>query len=388
MMFHPLTGSEPWLQSIDSDHSWRANPLPIFCDAGSVDCSYPGLNPLPRDAALNAGNGQFPIWESCLLRPAFRDFYQDWENGDQNFPDLNDAPSADPSDPNPPLATLTPTGNIYVNGGTTYVGNGHAFTLGATDTVFTTAYVNVEYRIYPDGGTPGAWQPLANGGSFSIPSDAGDGLWHVEYRTEDPCHTFVDESGVGADPLPPATGSATFILDTTAPVITIVTPLNGQLFDTDDMSAIDYSVDDGVNGSGVASHAVTFNGTAATDGQVLDMFLLDTGTHTIRVTSVDNLGNGSELTWTFQLQATSASLMSNIDRGAMLKLIRDKETYVKLRIYALAAAVRHAGFDHKGEWDALKLMLAELKLKRGKMIIPSYGDKIAKWAQEIIDQKR
>ncbi len=146
IMFHPLSGVDPWLVSIDSDHSWRSNPLPIFCAVGSADCDVPGINPLPRDATLNAGNGQFPIWESCLLRPAFRDYFQDWENGAENFPDLNDAPSADSSDPNPPVSTLTPTGNIYSNGGTTYVGNGHSFTLGATDGVFTNAFVNVQYR--------------------------------------------------------------------------------------------------------------------------------------------------------------------------------------------------------------------------------------------------
>jgi hypothetical protein len=144
------------------------------CPAGDPDCDFPGLDPTPRDAALNAGNGQFPVWESCLLRPVFRDLFVDWENGAENFPDLNDPVSADAGDTNPPVATLTPGGNIYSDGTTIFVGDGHSFTLGAVDTVFTNAFVNVDYRAYLDGTTPGAWQPLDNGGTFSIPLDGGD----------------------------------------------------------------------------------------------------------------------------------------------------------------------------------------------------------------------
>ena len=388
VMFHPLAGVDPWLVSIDSDHSWRSNPLPIFCAVGSVDCDVPGINPLPRDASLNAGNGQFPIWESCLLRPAFRDFFQDWENGAENFPDLNDAPSADSSDPNAPVSTLTPTGNIYSNGGTTYVGNGHSFTLAATDAVFTNAFVNVQYRYYLDGTTPGDWQSLSNGGSFSIPGNSGDGVWRIDYRAEDPCHTFVDESGAGTDPLPPDTQSTTVVLDTTAPVITIVSPVANTLFDTDDMSLIDYSVEDGALGSGVASHSVTLDGGAAVDGQVLDMFLLSTGVHTIHVTSVDNLGNGSELTWTFEMQATSQSLIANIDRGYVTKQIRSRETYLLMRYRVTMAAVAHAMNDHETEWKRLRLLIAEIEKARGKTINVAYANKIIGWAQETIDAQR
>jgi hypothetical protein len=118
------------------------------------------------------------------------------------------------------------------------------------------------------------------------------------------------------------------------------------------------------------------------------MFLLATGIHTIHVTSVDNLGNGSQLTWTFEMQATSESLMGNIDRGAGARLISDKDTYVRLRVYALSASVRHAMNNHKGEWDALKLMIDELKRKRGKTVNAAYADKMVAWAQEIISQKR
>ncbi len=388
VMFHPLTGTDPWLQSIDSDHSWRSNPLPVFCEVGSANCNVPGTNPIARDAALNAGNGQFPLWESCLLRPAFRDYFQDWENGAQNFPDLNDPPSADASDPNPPVSTLTPTGNVHVNGGTTYIGDGHSFTLGATDTVFTNSYVNVEYRFYPDGTTPGAWLPLSNGGTFAIPTGAGDGVWRIDYRTEDPCHTFVDESGTGTDPLPSASSTTTVILDTTAPVITIVTPLNKQLFDSDDFSAIDFTLEDGVNGSGVETHTVTLDGGAAVDGQVLDMFLLATGVHTIHVTAVDNLGNGSQLTWTFSMQATSQSLIGNLDRGFQEGLITNALVYLRLRNLLVLALIPHNTGNHQLEWHRLAAFQNEIKTNSLNSIDKPFGAKMTLWAGEIIKQRR
>ncbi|MEX1157302.1 MAG: hypothetical protein WEC79_00040 [Thermomicrobiales bacterium] len=385
VMYHALTGADPWLLTIDSDHSWRSNPLPIFCAIGSADCDFPGLDPLPRPLAQNAGNGQFPIWESCLLRPAFRDLYLDWENGALNFPDLNDPPSADASDPHAPEATLIPSGNIFISGGTTYVGSGHTLTLGATDTVFTTSSVNVEYRYYPDGTTPGAWQPLANGGTFAIPSDAGDGVWKVDYRSEDPCHTFVNESGTGTDPLAPeATKTLTYVLDTTAPVITITSPPAGSVFDTDDFSNIAYTVSDGGIGSGVASDAVTFDGDAATNGQQLDMFFLDPGVHTIVVSSVDNLGNASEETRLFEVHATAESLASNLTRAFEMDLLKNKGIYNSLHSKMQAADAAHDRGQHATEWNLLNAFVNQLEAQRGKGIDLTTANRFIAFALDLI----
>ena len=64
--------------------------------------AYP-RQPTPRDTnpdtgeLLTGGSGRYPIWESCVLRPAFRALFTDWENGAANFPDLGDAVSPDPA---------------------------------------------------------------------------------------------------------------------------------------------------------------------------------------------------------------------------------------------------------------------------------------------------
>ena len=91
-MVSQLSGSVPWLRSIDSDHSWRSDGRPRFCSAGDPACPG-GSGATPRDEQLDAGNDTFPLWESCLLRPTFTTLYRDWENGNSQFPALGDAPS-------------------------------------------------------------------------------------------------------------------------------------------------------------------------------------------------------------------------------------------------------------------------------------------------------
>jgi Immunoglobulin domain/Bacterial Ig domain/Immunoglobulin I-set domain len=82
----------PWLRLIDGDHAWRDDGLPRFCNGDYCDTT---TRTTPRPKELNGGSGDFPIWESCELRPAFRVLFTDWENGAQNFPDLFDTVSGD-----------------------------------------------------------------------------------------------------------------------------------------------------------------------------------------------------------------------------------------------------------------------------------------------------
>ena len=56
------------------------------------------------DLKYATGTGNFPLWESALLRPAFRKAFKDWQNGDRQFPDLGD-----PTSPHPNQQTLTPS---------------------------------------------------------------------------------------------------------------------------------------------------------------------------------------------------------------------------------------------------------------------------------------
>jgi hypothetical protein len=219
IMIDPLGGQTAyWLESILGDHAWRQDGMPLFCPEGPPTCPYKRQsNPNPPPELLVGGNGHFPIWESCLLRPAFRGLFNDWENGSDIFPDLGDEIFPDPSDPETPTSSLTQDGPHELRDGQTVIFDQNTFTLSAVDTVFRPERLNLQYRIYKEGSTPGEWQLLPNGGQFVLPPEATEGTWHIDYRSEDPCHTFVFESvGGPEDLLPPEPfHTTTFILDLT-----------------------------------------------------------------------------------------------------------------------------------------------------------------------------
>jgi hypothetical protein len=186
----------PWLDLIDGDHSWRSDGLPRFCRDfcsglyGLIDYPLPSITQSGK-AVSAGGTGAYPPWESCVLRPAFRALFSDWENDantQRNFPDLGDATSPDPaSDPNPPSITITPIGvTTTVNGVRTVLPGGRFQPIGHDD-FFTESQVKLSYRIYAAGTAPGGFQPVPNRGSFSLPGGALVGNWVVEVRAEDPC---------------------------------------------------------------------------------------------------------------------------------------------------------------------------------------------------------
>ncbi|MFV1995292.1 MAG: hypothetical protein ACC661_07630, partial [Verrucomicrobiales bacterium] len=49
------------------------------------------------DLVYPTGGGNNPLWESVVLRSAFRALFDDYQNGALSFPDLGDAPSPDPN---------------------------------------------------------------------------------------------------------------------------------------------------------------------------------------------------------------------------------------------------------------------------------------------------
>lgn len=197
IMYTPLQpASQPWLDLIDGDHAWRSDGLPRFCVDfcsglyGLID--YPVQSIAQSGKAVSAGGtGAYPAWDSCVLRPAFRALFSDWENDanvQPNFPDLGDDTSPDPaSDPNPPTITLTPRGATTTVNGRRTVLPGANFQPIAHDGVFNESQINVYYRVYAAGTTPGKFQPVANRGSIPLPSSALVGSWVVEVGAQDPC---------------------------------------------------------------------------------------------------------------------------------------------------------------------------------------------------------
>jgi hypothetical protein len=378
-------GMGQWLKLIDGDHAWRADGLPRFCDPAERDCP---MSAQVREAALDGGAGTFPVWESCVLRPAFRALYADWESGDA-FPALGDAVSADPADdPQAPLTTLTRTGAFYDDGTRQFIAADNVFTQEAhdrpADMGFRDDQVGLQRRVYTDPLNPPPFQTAAQNESFRLLPP--DGMRLIDVRSEDPCHTFA---GV---PLPPEpTQTFVFWLDTTPPMTTCNRPPFNQTFDTDDLSAVDYLIADGADGSGVAASGSTIDGflvlpgeRAIANGETLDMYFYYPGRRLVAVTASDNLGNGGLTECAFELHATIESLLSNVDRAASLGAIRDPGLHHSLRSQ-LEAAGRHRDAGRPdSELRILEALVIELMRQRGLGAEPITADRFIAYLQDLI----
>lgn len=374
-------GGGTWLPTIDGDHVWRQDGLPRFGPDDHGD----------HDGEVHGGSGNFPLWESCLLRPSFRSLYEDWETDpawypeltkheidDPNFPALGDGTSADPSDTAAPESGATVGGGAeYVDPatGTTYVGGGSTVTVSASDEVFADGGIDLQARVFRTGEPAPAWAAAENGAA--LPLTGADGPYTAQTRAGDPCHAVGDATATSTE----------FVLDTTAPEITVTSPApEGVVFDTDDRSTITWGAVDGPHGSGVASTSATFDGVPVAQGHEIDAFLLAPGEHTVTVTATDNLGNTSTFTRTFEVRATAESLLSNIERARAEGLITDQGAYNGLTAKLKAAVAAHNAGRHAPEVNQLGATLNQVEAKLGKGIESVFGERLVAWLEDLIAQ--
>lgn len=381
VMTDALGDGDPWLRSIDSDHAWRQDGLPVFCDVGT-DCGLARPGSYTRSQSLRGGTGKMPIWESCVLRPAFGVLFTDWENGSRQWPALGDGVSADPASddwaPRSYLAQQSGASFVDQTTGRKFVGANNVFTITARDDVvpnrgFADSALGIRYRITTPGGSVGSWIVAQQNAQFSLSSaQGGDGKYVVEVEAEDPCHTFA--AGDGLDPSG-TTASFEYWLDTTPPKVTFASPPFGLTFDTDDFSTVDYAVDDGPNGSGVASESSTIDGyrvlpgvVATSDGAVLDMYQYYPGARTVGVTATDNIGNTGTSSGTFRIEATPDSLINNLNRARTEGKVPYTDVYNGLMDKLVQVRQQHAKRKHETEWNILYAFVDQLEGQRGKGI--------------------
>lgn len=350
----PGASTQQWLASIDADHAWRADGRPVF-------------------TAASGGEGNFPLWESCILRDsAFRGLFTDWENGAANFPDLGDAPTVDPNDPLPPTSAVAVSGTSYTNGaGTTFVGDEATLTVNASDVFWPDADLSVTATITDANGAVTA-QEVGDGDTLNL-SGLPDGPTSISLQASDPCGTE-------------AAHATNVVIDTTAPQVTISSPRpDGAVFATDVFSSIDWTSDDGTHGSGVASDSASFGGTSGlAAGYVLDMYLLDPGEHTFTVTAADNLGNTGTSGGTFVVRATAASLGNNLQRAFDEGDIPNLGTFRALASTIAAAGAAHDRGDHATEHNILGAFVAQLEALRGTKVDSVVGDRLIDYARDLI----
>jgi hypothetical protein len=394
IMTKPILGTAPWLALIDGDHAWRPDGKPVFLD---------------RNEERTGGNGTFPLWASCVLRPAFRQLFTDWENPwsgrappyaqRDNFPDL-DRPLSDPiNDPDPPTSKLETGGNVYVDPatGSVFLGANAWLVLSAQDgprsasevLAFADSDLKLRFRVTPS--ATGAWVNVKGSVVDAILLGQGDGAYTVEYQAADPCHTFeepVEVFSVG-NPEPLRTFQA--FRDSAPPVTTCHAPPFGLTYATDAFATVDFSIDDGPLGSAVKSFSAIIDGDVFAAGPVpiakgdtIDMFRYGPGVRTVSVTSADNLGNAGTKACTFELHATTASLIANLNRARAEGSVPSSDVFKGLMDKLLAAHKADLAGRTTPEIEQLEAFVYQLLAQRGKGIAQVRADQLAAYARDRV----
>jgi hypothetical protein len=366
VMIDALTGDDPWLVSIDSDHAWRQDGEPVN---------------VPRDPGVShGGNGQFPLWESCIARPAFRSLFRDWEpdtagpNGtDANFGDLGDATSYDAT-AQPATVGIGFGGSTALVSGTRYLGVNHTITVTADDPVFADSAVTIHYRTYPQGGPAGAWQTAPGPAvTLSLPGAYTDGTYVVEYQASNPC---IPAAASGTQQL--------VVLDETPPTVTITAPAHGAVFDVYQASPFTATFSDAGAGVDAATTVFTFDGGTVTMPYTIDMFTLLAGNHTTFASAEDLVDNVGSDTNVFELRPTSAGILAVMNRAYAEGLVTNAGVLKSLKETLTVAKRAHTKGQHGTEWNALAAALEIVAAQRGLTITPEFADRMRQWITYLI----
>ena len=354
-----------WLRLIDGDHPWRQDGAPVFAAGGN-----------------HGGNGNMPLFESCVLRDlGFRTLFSDWENDDtpgigngngvldpvENFPDLQDSESFDPNDPLPPVSELEFGQPSVVDLANTWVTSTTPITLQASDDFWFPSEITTSVAV--DGTTLG---PIADGEEFVIGAHA-DGAAVVTHQPSDRCRVS-----------PILTN--TVAVDNTPPAVTISAPIaDPPAYDTDDLVPVAYSANDGA-GVGVdsTSFEVSLDGAVVSDSFVIDTYLLDPGLHTITVTVADLLGNVGTSTTAFRVRATAASLSTNVTRAIAEGKITNNGAKNGLVTIIGQALRSHLRGRHDVEANQLGAFVNVLRAKSGNGVDPVIATRLIAYANDLI----
>lgn len=166
--------------------------------------------------------------------------------------------------------------------------------------------------------------------------------------------------------------SVTFTVDATAPAIEVTSPPTARRYAHHEQLEVDVAVTDAV--AGVASTSLTLDGAAVRDGDILDLVALPLGTHVLSVRAEDNVGNVSEKTVTFTVEATIASLHALVERFSAKGQVSDAGlTQSLLAKLEAAAASRDAGRSRTAAGQ-ITSFIQEVSAQRGNKIDPAAAD--------------
>ncbi len=198
-------------------------------------------------------------------------------------------------------------------------------------------------------------------------NDGGVTLWPLnqivadtQYYVRDAVIDYVTAMGTVS---PAIEGRLNFITDTAAPAITIDSPMAKTYLHPDTLT-LDFSAVD-VGLAGLKKVWADIDGVEVSNGQVLDLYTLALGEHTLTVHAVDKAGNASSQAVTFSVTATIDSLMSGVTRFYQEGKITNKGTYQSLMKKLQAAA---ASTNPEMTSGILKAFIAEVQAQSKRHI--------------------
>jgi 2',3'-cyclic-nucleotide 2'-phosphodiesterase (5'-nucleotidase family) len=225
-------------------------------------------------------------------------------------------------------------------------------------------------------------------------NDAGVSLWPInqivndtQFYVRDSVIDYVTAKGT----VSPAIEGRLLFGDTVAPVVTINVP-TATTYTHPSFLTLDFSAVDGTDGttpsfaapSGVKTLAGKLDAAAVTNGQVIDLYTLALGNHTLTVTATDFYGNASVKSVTFSVTATVASLKASVNRFYAEGKITKASIRDSLLSQLTSAEKSIAAGNKKAASNQLNAFINQVKAQSGKAITTSAANLLITDAKYVI----
>jgi len=227
-------------------------------------------------------------------------------------------------------------------------------------------------------------------------NDNGVSLWPLDqivhdtqYYVRDAVIDYITAMGI----VSPKIEGRLLFGDTVAPIVTITSPVDGQVFPVPEYLTLDFEAVDGPDGttpsfappSGIKTLEAYLDSYAVTDGEVVPLFWLPFGTHTLTVTAADYYGNSTTESASFTMSASIAGVKAAVEYFYAMGEIDNRGVYNSL-IQKLTNS--QASLD-RGRYNAsvnmLNAAINHINAQKGKHISMAAADILLANIQMLIE---
>lgn len=219
-------------------------------------------------------------------------------------------------------------------------------------------------------------------------NDGGVSLWPLnqivndtQYYVRDAVIDYITAMGTVS---PAIEGRLKFIYDLEPPVITINSPME-MTYPHPDFLTLDFSAED-VGDAGLKKVWADLDGTPVENGQVIDLYTLALGSHTLTVYAMDKAYNQASQSVTFSVTATLPSLFTGINRLYDEGKIDSAGVRTSLTQKLMAVQSSLDRGNTKAALQALLAFINEVQAQSGKHIQPEAASWLLADANWIINQ--